>query len=119
MNDISRQVAEACDRNLLDRKCLVAPSLRVGHQWILQAAAERGLVNIEPRTLAGLATELAAPALAIAGLSKVSTRASTMLVDSILSRLRGRGEGYLLSLPASLAISRTIHDSIQAVRMCT
>lgn len=117
MNGIPRQVAEACAKNPLDRKWLVAPSLRVGHQWILQAVGERGLFDIEPRTMAGVATELAAPAMAAAGLAGVSTRAGTMLIDSILARLRGKGESYLLSLPASLAISRTVYGSIQALRL--
>ena len=118
MNRLARQIAAIASEHVLRPKVLIAPSRRVGHQWILQAVQAGGIINLDVQTLSALALELAGPAMAAGGLELLSTRAGTILADQILARLRlAGGAGYLTQLEPSLALSTSVFQSLQAVRL--
>ena len=61
MSRFTQSLAKTCQENLLTEKWLIAPSLRVGHQW-LEAIVRGGqpAVNVRVNTIKGLALDLAA-----------------------------------------------------------
>jgi hypothetical protein len=59
MNCLHSAIAVVCRSHLLEPKLLVAPSLRVAHQW-LEHVVRHGtsVVNVQPTTLQSLAIDL-------------------------------------------------------------
>ena len=104
MNRLTQAIANVANEHLLEEKWLLAPSLRVGHQW-LDAVARSGqpLVNFHVKTLVSMGVDLAAPTMATRGVTLASPRGTGLLVD--------RG----IELNSSL--SETVLQSINAVRL--
>ncbi len=115
MNIFIAALAGLCASKPLEEKRLIAPSRRVGNQW-LDAAARAGqpVLNARVETLRSLAVELAAPALANDGLTVAPRRAEQLLADRVLRAmlLEGRlpflsqarpGAGLAATVLASLA----------------
>lgn len=112
------KLAELCLEHLLEEKWLLAPSLRVGHQW-LDAVTRTGqpAVNVRIKTLRSMALDLAAPEMAAKNLGLLSGHAGPMLVDQVFRRLRTEGLAYLGALRATAGLAEVVHRSIQAIRM--
>ncbi len=85
-NRLIASLAEVCRERLLAEKWLLAPSVRIGHQW-LQCVARTGqpAVNVRTKTLRSLAIDLAGPLLAQRGVSLLSPLAGTVLVQQLLA----------------------------------
>jgi len=113
-----RALAGLCHDRLLDEKWLLAPTLRIGHQW-LEAVTRTGqpVVNVRIKTLRSMALELAAPEMATRKLQLLSGRAGPMPVDRVFRRLRSKGLTYLGPLRATAGLAELVHRSIQAIRM--
>ncbi len=106
-------LARVCRDHLLREKRLVAPSLRVGHQWI-EAAVRSGqpAVNVRVQTLAGLAIELAGGRLPNDS-RLVSPRGGALLIDRAIHQLRAEsGRSYLAGLQPSHGLSQSLHRSL-------
>lgn len=116
VNRLTQALAEVCERHLLDEKWLVAPSLRVGHQW-LEAVARAGqpCVNVRVKTLTTLALELAEPEMISGGLTLLPDRGATILIDRAWGRLSKAGPGYLSALKPSIALAETFYGSLMAL----
>jgi len=115
---IIESLAEICRRNLLGEKWLIAPSLRVGHQW-LDRVTRSGLpvVNVRVQTVSGLAIELARPLVKSKGLDFLTSRGCVILVDGILNRLAREDPGYFTRLPVSLSLAERIYYSVRDLRL--
>jgi ATP-dependent helicase/nuclease subunit B len=118
MNGLTQALAEACRQHLLAEKWLLAPSIRVGQQW-LEAVAFSGqpVANAHVKTLKSLALTLAGPEMAKYGASLASPRGGALLVDRILHQLRGGRLRYLAQLQPSVRLAHKIHGSIDALRL--
>ena len=102
----------------LDEKRLVAPSRRVGNQW-LDAAARAGhpVLNVRVETLRSLAVDLAAPALAAGGLAVAPRRAELLLVDRLLQTLLREGKlHYLCTAAPGDGLTAAVLKSLAALR---
>jgi RecB family exonuclease len=103
-------LAESCGAHLLREKWLLAPSYRVGQQW-LDAVARAGqpVVNLHLHTPASFALELTVPRLE--GRQLLTPLGRVVLAARLLREL---GAGYLGGLRPSLALAErlaaTIHD---------
>ncbi|MGO9568975.1 MAG: PD-(D/E)XK nuclease family protein [Desulfomonilaceae bacterium] len=118
MNRLARELARVCQERLLEEKWLIAPSLRVGHQWLdIVTLAGGPVLNVRIKTLKGLALDLAGPEMARQGVSLITATGTLILVDRILNRLRSLSSGYLSFLPPSPTLSRTACSSIDALRL--
>src|SRR5580765_2193605 len=105
MNYLTTALSHVCRSHLLDEKWLLAPSLRAGHQWLVAVTRSgQPAVNCHVKTLTNLALELAAPAMAAAGVDLVSARGGALLIDWIIRRLRNPTGGYLWQLPPSAGL---------------
>jgi hypothetical protein len=91
MNAFIAALANLCAARPLHEKRLVAPSRRVGNQW-LDAAARAGqaVLNARVETLRSLAVDLA-PGARRGGLAGAPRRAELLLVDGSCARCCGRG----------------------------
>jgi ATP-dependent helicase/nuclease subunit B len=118
MNTLTRALAKVCQTRILDEKWLVAPSLRVGHQW-LEAVVRAGqpTANVRVSTLKSFALELAGMAMAERGVQLVSAEGGALLVDSILTRTTNGDGGYLSSLQPSPGLSQMVITTINAIRL--
>lgn len=118
MNRLATELARICRERLLDEKWLIAPSLRVGHQWLdIVTLAGGPLLNARIKTLKGLALDLAGPEMARQGVSLITATGSLVFVDRILNRLPESSSGYLSSLPPSPTLSKTVCSTIDALRL--
>ncbi len=118
MNTFIAALAGLCAARPLDEKRLVAPSRRVGNQW-LDAAARAGqpVLNVRVETFRSLAVGLAAPALADAGLSVAPRRAEQVLIDRILRTLLREGRlRYLNRAKPGAGLAATVRASLNEVR---
>lgn len=104
-------LAAICRENLLTEKWLLAPSLRVGHQWVEQVARSgQPAVNLRVTTVRSLIMELSgtAPGKLILG------RGSEILVSKVLSDLRREQPRYFTTLepfPSLItALTRSVND---------
>ncbi len=117
MNTFIRALAEVCRERLLIEKWLIAPSLRVGHQW-LAATASGGqpAVNLRVKTLLHVALDLAGPAMARDGLSLLNTVDGQVLMGRIWARLATE-DGYLLRLEPTQGLLESVLSSLRDVRL--
>ena len=118
MNTFIAALAGLCAARPLDEKRLVAPSRRVGNQW-LDAAARAGqpVLNVRVETLRSLAVDLAAPALAGGGLTVAPRRAEQLLVDRVLRTLLREGKlPYLSRAKPGAGLAATVLASLAELR---
>jgi ATP-dependent helicase/nuclease subunit B len=113
MNVFTMGLATVCRKHFLDEKWLVAPSLRIGHQW-LDAVARSGQpwCNVRVKTLKVLALDLSAPAMAAKGQSLLSDRGGTVLVDRVWKKLPSCPSGYLSQLTPSIRLAQCIYSTL-------
>lgn len=96
----------------------MAPSLRVGHQWV-DSLTQRGapVLNLRIKTFKGTALEIAGPEMTRRCVSLISDLGGTIFVDRILHRMRDNPSGYFASLPPSPALSKSMFSAVKALRM--
>ena len=75
-------LAMACEKHRLAEKCLVAPFLRVGHQW-LDAVVHSGqpAVNVRINTMKGLALDLAVPEMAANAATLIESEGAARIAE--------------------------------------
>ncbi len=118
-NILVQSIAEVVEKHPVDEKWLICPHLRAGQQW-LDAVARGGtpVANTRPRTLRGVAMELAGPVLAREELELSSSLVEQMVLDSVWTRMHGKGEsGYLSALEPSLELSEAMHRTLCDLRL--
>jgi ATP-dependent helicase/nuclease subunit B len=118
VNRLSESLANVCRNHLLNEKWLVAPSLRVGNQW-LEAVARSGqaVLNVRVKTLDGLALELADPAIRREEVKLLDDLGAIVFVDRAFHRLR-RGEQlkYLNGVESSTGMLRALVGTCNELR---
>jgi ATP-dependent helicase/nuclease subunit B len=110
-------IMDLVTQNALEEKWLLAPSLRVGFQW-LDAVARSGqpVLNARVKTVAGMALELAAPEMAKRGVTLLRRMQAELLVSVVLARLREKG-GYLGRLEPSPGLVRAAMSTLRDLRL--
>lgn len=118
LNRFTEALAVLCKNRLLAEKWILAPSLRVGHQWLDSITRSgQAVVNARIKTLKGMALDLAGPEIARTGVSLVSDRGAAILVDRILNGLRSESPTYVTKMAASPALSQSVYSSIKDIRL--
>src|SRR4051812_37731602 len=113
MNRLTQALADFCRDNLLDEKWLIAPSRRVGQQW-LESVTRSGqpVVNARIKTLTSMAIDLAAEEMAASGVTLVSSRGGNFLLARILHHLRSSALSYLSQLELSAGLVESLFQTI-------
>lgn len=118
VNTLGTALAGLCRDRLLVEKWLLAPTRRIGQQWLEQAVrAGTPALNVRVETLRSMAVNLAAPALAAAGVRIVPRRASLLLMDRLLAALRSRRLRYLRHAVPGLGLAATALASLESLRL--
>ena len=118
MNRLIEGIRNVCREYLLEEKWLIAPSLRVGHQWS-ESVVRSGqpVVNVHVQTLKGMAIGLAGPEMARRKLTLLTAQGGALVVDSIWNCLPERVAGYLSNLQRSPSLSQSVFRSLSALRL--
>ncbi|MFO8058246.1 MAG: PD-(D/E)XK nuclease family protein [bacterium] len=112
------ELAEVFKRNRTGEKWIMSPSLRTGFQWLDRLSWQGApVLNARVKTFAGLALELASPEMERRGLSYVSGLGSELLMDRVLARLQGPGEGYVFGLARTPGLVRTALRGVSDLRL--
>ncbi|MDP8243172.1 MAG: PD-(D/E)XK nuclease family protein [Candidatus Hinthialibacter antarcticus] len=116
MNLIVQTIVQMCADHPLQEKWLLAPTLRVGWQWI-DAATKQGrpLVNLHCKTIQGAVLDAITPYLVKQELRFASRMRGVMLIESIWRQLDPENN-YFGALEPNLALFERIHDSLQDLR---
>jgi ATP-dependent helicase/nuclease subunit B len=118
MNTFTRGLADLCAQQPAAEKRLLAPSRRVGLQWLDRAAlAGRPSLACRVETLRSLALDLAAPALAAAGLALVPRHAAHLLADAALAGLRPGRLRYLGAAAPGAGLAAALLRTLEALRL--
>ena len=98
-NRLIQALGDICREELIQEKWLIAPSLRVGQQWLDRVALDgQPILNARIKTFKVLAIELAANEMAGKGFSFVSNTAALIILDRILTELGKKSTVYISSL---------------------
>jgi len=119
LNRLVREIRDFCASHMLEEKWLLAPSRRIGQQW-LDSVVRSGqpILNVHvesPGTLALL--RLAAPEVERRGLTFVSGIRREVLISRIFSSIRVPSRGYLWPLEPSPGLIGTICGTIADLRL--
>ena len=118
LNRFSRALSDYCREQPLREKWLVAPSLRVGFQWLDRVArAGRPVLNVRVTTLSHLALELAAPRMEREGVKYLRGVRAEVLAGEVFGRLKGEGAGYLSGLTPTPGFARSLLRAIRDLRL--
>jgi hypothetical protein len=125
LNTFCAALARVCREQVLAEKWLLAPSIRVGVQW-LDAVARAGqpVLNVRVMTPRQLAWSLAAPELSKEGLAVLGRRRADMLVSRLLivrskdaATSDSNPRGYLGALEPSPDLVRTWIQALSDLRL--
>ncbi len=113
-----RALADAARAHPLREKLLLAPSYRVGGEWLDWAARMTGgIANARPITPARLLLDLAEPELRRHSLRLMQEEETLALVGTLFENMRTAanrqdGTGYFTRLPASLSLVKTLASAL-------
>lgn len=111
-------LAKAAGENPFAEKILLAPSHRVGRQWLDQIAlAVGGVVNVRVVPLRRLMLDFAQPVLDRKKLHPASREELTRIVGAAVAELGGdnRGGGYFTRLPSGLTLAESLLRSLEEI----
>lgn len=120
LNSLARSIARFNRDHPLSEKWLLAPSLRVGYQWLdTVTAGEQAAVNVRVKTIRKMAVDLAATRLFERGLRPLRDREGVFITGIVFNRLRSRGKasGYLLSLEPGPPLLSRLYRSLSEIRL--
>ena len=118
LNRLTTALRDICRDRVLEEKWLLAPSLRVGFQW-LDSVARSGqpVLNVRVKTFQQMVLELVATEMDRRGLAFLRGVRFEVLVDRLFERLRARGGGYTTGLAPSPGLTKTLTQAIRDLRL--
>ena len=117
LNRLAGELGKLCAGHVLEEKRVIAPSRRVGFQWLdALTRSGRPVLNARVVTLAVMALELAAPEMERRGAAFLRGVKTEVLLDGIIARLRERG-GYLSRLEAGPGLVHTVASTLRDLRL--
>ncbi|MEW6440617.1 MAG: PD-(D/E)XK nuclease family protein [bacterium] len=120
LNRLAQALSEVCRERRIEEKWLLAPSVRVGFQWVDRVARSgQPVVNVRVKTLRHMAMELAAPAMDRLGATFLRGQRAQILAGRVLGRLAAAAgsEGYLTPLKAGPGLLRTLLGCLRDLRL--
>ena len=119
-NRLTQNLKKRCAEHVLDEKWLLAPSSRVGMQWLDSVArAGQPVLNFRVNTVKRFALDIAAHAMEDRHLELLpdnGTRAQ-VLVGRLFGQLAERGRGYLMTLTPTPGLNEALTRAIRDLRM--
>lgn len=118
LNRLTTALGDLCRERVLEEKWLLAPSLRVGFQW-LDTVARSGepLLNVRVKTLQHVVLDVASTEMQRRGVTFLRGVGVDVLVDRVFGRLRAAGIAYTTGLAPSPGLTRTLSQAIRDLRL--
>ena len=117
MSRLALALLEVCSRHVVDEKWLLAPSYRVGFQWLEKVAMlGQPILNLHLKTLISLALQLVAERMAEEGLTFLHGPRLQLLFEEIFTKCCGNG-GYLLQRQANPGLVAAACRSLLDLRL--
>jgi len=118
LNRFTRAFRDFYKGNVLEEKWLLAPSLRVGFQWMDRVARSgQPVLNVRVKTLLHTALELASGEMQHRKLDFLRGMRHELLIHELFGRLKAKQGGYLASLDPSAGLTRTLKAAIRDLRL--
>ncbi|MEW6141247.1 MAG: PD-(D/E)XK nuclease family protein [Thermodesulfobacteriota bacterium] len=118
MNQFLHALADVCSSHVTDEKWLLAPSLRIGHQWLDQLTLHGvAPLNVRVKTLKGMVLDLAGPAMSIQGVELVPDSGCLVIMDRIVQRLRQDPSRYFSAVPEGPSLADAMFRAVRALQM--
>ncbi len=118
MNLFHTQLAAICKDYMINAKWLIAPSMRIGFQWLDNVTRSgQPVLNVRVKTLHRAALDLAMHELDQIGKTYVGRLRSELLVSSIFSKLKEVGQGYFTALEPSPGLIQAFVSTINDMRL--
>jgi ATP-dependent helicase/nuclease subunit B len=109
---------EFCAEHLLDEKWLLAPSLRIGQQWLESALRCTGrMANLHVVTPVALAVELAEPGLSARKLALAGPSIGWLLTHTLCRQLVQRRGSYFAQAATQPTFYQSLYASLCDLRM--
>ncbi len=103
---------------IFEEKWLIAPSLRVGRQWLDSLTlCGHSALNFRTKTMKALAIELAGPEKSTSDCKLITGPGQTVLIHTILKDISSKDNAYFKILPAGVGLPNIVSSSIQSLRM--
>lgn len=117
LNLMTSQLRDFCAEHVLEEKRLLAPTRRIGYQWMESVTlAGQPVLNLRVETFLTAALELAAPEMEGAGVSLLRGVREEVVAARAFEGMRGRGRGYLSRLDPSPGLTRSIMATLRDLR---
>jgi len=119
LNVLTSALRDYCREHVLEEKVILAPSRRVGFQW-LDAVARSGqpVFNARAETFRGAALRLANAEMDRLGLRLIGGVRLEFAVDGLASEIIGRRDGaYLSGIAPGPGLTRTLASAITDLRL--
>jgi ATP-dependent helicase/nuclease subunit B len=118
LNKLTAALRGICGRHVLDEKWLVAPSNRIGYQW-LETVTRSGqpVLNVRVMTIRHMALDIASPVMEDEGLTFLTGLRKEILINRVFDQVRAPGGGYLTGLQISPGLVRALAGVIRDLRL--
>lgn len=118
LDSFTRALREVCANAPLREKWVVAPSLRVGLQWIDRVARSgQPVLAAHPKTMRGVAVDLASREMAVSSLTFLGGLKAEVFIDGLLGRLRSSERDGLGGLKPSSSLTRALYRTVRDIRL--
>ena len=119
VNRLISNLGEILSERPLEEKWLIAPSRRIGFQWLDQVTLSGvPVLNVHVKTIQTMALDLAMPRMSEKGLGFVRGSREELIAGDAFDRLQhSRRGGYLASLEMSAGLARTLSASMRELRL--
>ncbi len=120
LNVFACELSEACRNQPLKEKWLLAPSLRIGYQWLdTVSRAGHPVLNARLKTLQHLALELAAPEIEKKGMTMLRGLREEVVIAGTFSSLkkRSKSKGYLSQLEPGPGLTHALRFTLRDLRL--
>src|SRR5450759_1193223 len=119
-NRLTQNLKKRCAEHVLDEKWLLAPSSRVGMQWLDSVAcAGQPVLNFRVNTVRRFALDIAAHAVEECHLELLPDNGmrAQVLVGRLFGQLAEHGRGYLTRLTPTPGLNEALTRAIRDLRM--
>ncbi len=118
LNRLTLTLRDLCRDRLLEEKWLLAPSRRIGFQWLdAVAGSGQSVLNVRVKTLQSMVLDLTSGDMARRGLTFLRGVGFEVLVGRLFASLKAAGGGYATRLEPSPGLTRTLARSIRDLRL--
>jgi hypothetical protein len=115
LNKFASQLREVCLSHPLAEKWVVAPSRRIGYQWLDEIARSgANILNARVKTMESLAMDLAEAEMARAGLRRLGPIEAEIIVFRVIA---GLGDGYFGGLSPTRKLAAAVLRTLEDLRL--